>query len=58
MEYTIKEIRANTGMTQKAFSELLQIPDKTIKNWEQGQRKCPDYVLKLIVYYLNNEGLL
>lgn len=58
MYHTIKEIRAKTGMTQKAFSELLQIPDKTIKNWEQGQRKCPEYVLKLIVYYLNNEGLL
>lgn len=46
---TIKEARTKAGMTQKEVSDLLGIPLRTIENWETGQRKCPDYVERLIV---------
>ena len=54
----IKEMRFLSGMTQKAFSHRLQIPKRTIENWESGQRSCPQYLLFLIEYYLVNEGLI
>lgn len=55
---SVKEMRNASGLTQKAFAEALQIPEKTIKNWEQGQRKCPEYLLRLMGYFLEKEGLL
>lgn len=55
---TIKEMRAKSGMTQKAFSEYLNIPKRTIENWESGRRKTPDYVIELIEYKLIHEGVL
>lgn len=58
MEDTIKEIRAKTGMTQKAFAEYFGISKRAIESWEGGQRECPEYLLNLIEYKLRNEGLL
>ena len=54
----IKELRASIGMTQKEFSEYFDIPDKTIKNWEQGTRKTPGYLIKLIEYKIKKEELV
>lgn len=54
----IKELRAATGMTQKQFSEYLNIPHRTIQNWEGEQRQCPEYVVELIEYKLRNENLI
>lgn len=45
---TIKEIRQLTGLSAKAFGERYGIPHRTIQNWEEGQRKCPDYVIRLL----------
>ena len=58
MEDTIKEIRAKTGMTQKAFAEYFGISKRAIESWEGEQRQCPEYLLNLIEYKLRNEGLL
>lgn len=55
---TIKEMRTKSGMTQKAFSEYLNIPKRTIENWESGRRKTPDYVIELIEYKLIHERVL
>ena len=45
---TIKEIRAITGLSQQKFSELYQIPKRTVEEWERGGRKPPGYVVKLL----------
>lgn len=55
---TIKELRKETGLTQKAFGELLNIPCRTIQNWEGGKSQCPYYVIELIEYKLKKEGII
>ena len=55
---TIKEMRAETGLTQVKFAEHLGIPRRTIENWEGEVNDCPKYVKELIEYRLRNEGLI
>ncbi len=50
------ELRQQSGMTQKEFAEYFEIPKRTIENWDAGARKCPEYLLKLMVYKLTKEG--
>ena len=52
----IKEIREKLGWTQKKFAEYFNIPLGTIHNWEQGLRKPPVYVVKLIERVLAAEN--
>lgn len=53
-----KELRQQSGMAQKAFSEYFNIPKRTVENWEGGKRECPAYLLELMVYKLKKEGVL
>ena len=55
---TIKEMRNLSGMTQKNFSEYFGIPMRTIQDWENNRRQCPDYTLDLIQYKLEKENLI
>lgn len=48
MTLFIRELRESTGLTQKAFAELFDIPVSTLRKWEQGEASPPPYVLKLI----------
>ena len=50
---TIKEARLAANLTQKQMSDLFEIPQRTIENWESGQRTPPSYVEKLIVEKLD-----
>lgn len=50
----IKEIRLKTGMNVKEFAEFLEIPYRTLQNWENGYRTCPAYIIKLIDFYCKN----
>ena len=52
---TIKELRNITGMTQTQFGQYLNIPMRSIQNWESGARKCPDYVAALIEFRVKAE---
>ena len=56
-ESKLKYMRLASGMNIKQFSEYFEIPYRTIQNWENGQRTCPEYLLKLIQYKLENEKL-
>lgn len=53
-----KELREQSGMNMKRFAEYFGIPYRTIQNWEAGVNKCPDYLLNLMEYKLNHEGLI
>ena len=52
---TIKELRASTGLSQAKFAKLLDVPTRTVEDWESGRHKPPDYVVKLIEFYLDNQ---
>ena len=46
---TIKEARIEAKLTQQQVHDLLEIPLRTIEDWERGLRTPPAYVEKLIV---------
>lgn len=50
----IRYVRMKHGLTQQQLSDLTGIPKRTIENWEGGQRKCPEYVERLLIFYLEN----
>ncbi|MCR5836924.1 MAG: helix-turn-helix domain-containing protein [Lachnospiraceae bacterium] len=52
------ELRNSSGMSRKEFCEYFHIPYRTVQDWELGQRKMPDYLLQLIAYKLEIEGLI
>ena len=54
MSLMIKEIREEYGLTQNDLSELLQIPKRTIENWDNGSRKPSVWITNLIVDNLNH----
>lgn len=53
----IKELRESTGMNCKEFCKYFQIPYRTVTEWELDNRHAPEYVLRLLEYYIQNEGL-
>lgn len=53
----IIQIRERTGLNRKEFCKLVQIPYRTITEWELDNRHAPDYVLFLLEYYIRREGL-
>lgn len=42
-------------MTQQQFGDYFGIPKRTIQNWEAGVNKCPEYLLHLMEYKLDQE---
>ena len=50
----IKALRESTGLTQRAFAELLGIPKRSIENWESGVSKPPEYLIRLICFFLEH----
>ena len=56
-EYLI-ELRTSTGMTRSEFCEYFEIPYRTLQDWELGNRKMPDYLLRLMAYKAKMEKLV
>ena len=54
----LKKIRDDLGMNRTEFSHYVDIPLRTLEEWEAGRRKMPDYVLRLLAYYTKVERLL
>lgn len=53
----MKKNRELVGMNRREFSDYMDIPLRTLEEWEAGRRKMPDYVLRLITYYVRMEQL-
>lgn len=45
----IREARLASKLTQQQMSEKLEIPIRTIQDWETGKRVPPKYVERLVV---------
>ena len=52
------KLREDTGMNRRQFAEYFGIPYRTIQDWELGNRKMTEYLLKLMVYKANMEKLV
>ena len=50
-------LRMLTGMKREDFAEYLHIPLGTVRDWEQGKRKMPEYLYELIEYKVTRELL-
>ena len=52
---TVKELRAQTGLSQSQFAARFQIPVRTLQQWEQGRQEPPAYVVAMIQIILEYE---
>ena len=52
------QIKERSGMNWKEFSAYFQIPYRSVQDWERGNRKMPEYVLRLMEYKLRMEKLI
>ena len=50
-------LRKSTGMNKRKFSEYFGIPYRTFQDWELGNRKMPEYLLRLMAYKVEIEKL-
>lgn len=55
MREQLINLRKSTGMNRKEFAEYFGIPYRTVQDWELGNRKMPDYLLRLMVYKIRME---
>lgn len=53
-----KDLRERSGMTQEKFAKYFNIPKRTIEEWDRGTRKCTPYLLDLMEYKLEREGII
>ena len=54
----IKELRESTGMNRKEFCEYFDIPYRTVTEWERDGRHAPDYLIRLLEYYIRMEKIM
>ena len=52
------QMQEGSGMNWKEISAYFQIPYRTVQDWERGNRKMPEYVLRLMEYKLRMEKLI
>lgn len=53
----IKKLREQTGMNRKEFCDYFAIPYRTVTEWERDNRHAPEYVLRLLEYYIRMEQI-
>ena len=54
----IKELRRSTGMNRREFCDYFNIPYRTVTEWERDTRHAPEYVIRLLEYYIRMENLM
>lgn len=53
----IKKLRESMGMNRREFCDYFQIPYRTVTEWERGNRHAPEYVFRLLEYYILHEQM-
>ena len=53
----LKKLRESNGMNRKEFCEYFEIPYMTVTDWELGNRRVPQYLLRLMAYKVEMERL-
>ena len=52
-----RKLRESIGMNRKEFCEYFEIPYMTETDWELGNRRVPQYLLRLMAYKIEIEKL-
>lgn len=58
MEMDVKKFRSIINMSQRQFSDYFSIPLGTLRNWEQGIAKPPEYVLNMIIENIRRDKMI
>ncbi len=53
----LRQLRESIGMNRKEFCEYFEIPYMTETDWELGNRRVPQYLLRLMAYKVQIEKL-
>ena len=53
----IQEFIKSSDMTHKQLSERFGIPKRTIEDWSRGVRKCPEYVVNMMIELLERDKI-
>lgn len=53
----LRKLRESTGMNRKEFCAYFEIPYMTVTDWELGNRRVPQYLLRLLEYKIRMENL-
>lgn len=53
-----EELKKKSGMTLTQLSNYFGVPYRTIQNWAAGVSQCPEYLMNLFVYKMEQEGIL
>ena len=52
------ELKESTGLNWRKFAAYFDIPYRTMQDWYLGNRRMPDYLLRLMYYKLETERII
>lgn len=55
---SFKELLQNSRMKLTEFCNYFGVPYRTGQNWKAGLRECPLYLIDLMRYKLEKEGII
>lgn len=55
-DLSIVELRKMTGLSQSKFAKEYKINIETLKKWEQGRHKIPEYYLYSLTELMKYQG--
>lgn len=44
----IKNLKDSLNLTTKEFAESFEIPYNTVRQWINGERNCPTYIINML----------
>lgn len=53
-----KELRQASGMSQRKFADYFGIPRRTIEEWDSNNRECKPYIIALMRFKLEQDGII
>lgn len=54
----LKAARAATGLSQQSMADLMEIPKRTIEDWERSKSTPPPYVQRLVLNELTDMAVM
>lgn len=54
----LKAARGATGLSQQSMADLMEIPKRTIEDWERSKSTPPPYVQRLVLNELTDMAVM